>query len=199
VEVAGEALTPAGIRTTARSMDKAHDNLLMLQVKAGDLDKLGVLFERYKLPLYRYFYLRTGDGVASEDLVQNVFLRIINHRERYRPVGEFKSWIFSIAHNLGVDHLRTRGRYSSFEETVEIGADRSDTAEEDLLRDERISLLEKAMQGLRDDYREALILSRYEGLRYHEIGEILGCSEGAVKTRVHRAMEELRKRYHELE
>ncbi|GEM_PF-2647087 len=91
-------------------MNTISDNQLMANVKAGDLDKLGVLFERYKKPLYRYFYLQTGNCTACEDLVQSVFMRIIKYRDRFRPIGEFRSWMFRIAHNLGVDYMRRRSR-----------------------------------------------------------------------------------------
>ncbi len=186
-------------RESESRMDTSPDNQLMLQVKAGDLDKLGVLFERYKLPLYRYFYLRTGDSAASEDLVQNVFVRIIRYRERFQPVGQFKSWMFSIAHNLGIDHQKKRALRRKLGDTLEDERIESRTAEEDLLDCERLALLEKALRRLRGDYREILILSRYQELKYHEIGEILGCSEGAVKTRIHRALKELKNLYRELE
>lgn len=186
-------------RESESRMDMSPDNQLMLQVKAGDLDKLGVLFERYKMPLYRYFYLRTGDRAASEDLVQNVFMRIIRYRERFQPVGHFKSWMFSIAHNLGIDHQKKRARHRKIDEARHDKRIESRTAEEDILNGERIALLEKALRRLRGDYREVLILSRYRELKYHEIGEILGCSEGAVKTRIHRALKELKKLYSELE
>ena len=186
-------------RESESRMDTNPDNLLMLQVKAGDLDKLGILFERYKMPLYRYFYLRMGDVAASEDLVQNVFMRIIRYRERFKPVGQFKSWMFSIAHNLGIDHQRKRGRHVTLDDTRGNEHIESRTAEKDLLDCERLALLEKALQRLRGDYREVLVLSRYRELKYHEIGEILGCSEGAVKTRIHRALKELKNLYQELE
>lgn len=186
-------------RESESRMDTNPDNLLMLQVKAGDLDKLGILFDRYKMPLYRYFYLRTGDKAASEDLVQNVFMRIIRYRERFQPVGQFKSWMFSIAHNLGIDHQKKRARRKKLDDTRDDERIESRTAEKNLLDCERLALLEKALQRLRGDYREVLILSRYQELKYHEIGEILGCSEGAVKTRIHRALKELKNLYHELE
>jgi RNA polymerase sigma-70 factor (ECF subfamily) len=199
VEAAHESKAAARQPEMARCMETSPDNQLMLQVKDGDLDKLGPLFERYKMPLYRYLYLKTRDGAASEDLVQNVFERIIRYRERFRPEGEFKSWIFGIAHNLAVDFLRKRSRNRQLDrERGEENIDRK-TAEDVILHEERIALLDEAMQRLREDYREVLILSRYQDLKYREIGDILGCSEIAVKVRIHRALKELKKLYHELE
>lgn len=180
-------------------MDRSLDNQLMLEVKAGDLDKLGVLFERYKLALHRYFYLQTGDGMASEDLVQMVFMRIMRYRDRFQPVSEFKAWMFRIAHNLGVDFVRKRARFRQYGELKDNDIIEGDTAEDGMVREEQVSLLEQAMGRLREDHREVLVLSRYQGLKYQEIGDILDCSQGAVKLRIHRALKELRKLYHELE
>jgi RNA polymerase sigma factor (sigma-70 family) len=186
-------------REMTRCMETDSDNQLMLQVRAGDLDKLGLLFKRYRMPLYRYLYYQTWDSTASEDLVQKVFERIIRYRDRFRPGGEFKSWMFRIAHNLAVDFLRKRLRNHQLDR--ECGESSIDpyTAEDEILHNERISLLKEAMQRLREDYREVLILSRYQDFKYQEIGDILGCSEGAVKVRIHRALKELKKLYHELE
>lgn len=185
-------------RAVSIDMDHGPDNLLMLQVRDGDLDKLGVLFERYKMRLYRYFYLRTGNAAGSEDLVQNVFVRIIRYRDRYEPVGEFRSWLFRIAHNLAVDFVRKRARRRSLDDLHDEPVDWN-TAERNTLKEERVKLLEKALFRLRDDYRELLILSRYQGLKYGEIADIAGCSPEAVKLRIHRAMKELRALYMELE
>ena len=186
-------------RESTNRMDISRDNQLMLEVKAGDLDKLGVLFERYKRPLHRYFYLQTGDGSASEDLVQMVFVRIIRYRERFQPFGEFKSWMFRIAHNLGVDYVRKRARTRHSGELNDNDIVEKYTAEDRVVKNEQVRLLERAMDRLRDDYREVLVLSRYQGLKYQEIGDVLGCSEGAVKLRIHRALQDLRKLYKELE
>ena len=179
--------------------DPVSDNELMLEVKAGDLDKLGVLFERYRLPLYRYFRMHLGNDRACEDLVQNVFVRIIRYRERYQPVGKFKSWMFSIAHNIGIDHIRKRSRLVNRGEDEMPEPVDERTAEHDVVQSEKIGMLKEALARIRDDYREVLVLSRYEGMRYREIGEVVGISEGAVKVRIHRALKELTEIYNGME
>ena len=78
----------------------------MLKVKDGNLDKLGLLFERYKKPLFGFFYNMNKDAELSEDLVQNVFLRILKYRYLFRGEGDFKTWMFHIARNVMNDHYR---------------------------------------------------------------------------------------------
>lgn len=179
--------------------EMSPDNQLMMHVKNGDLDKLGPLFEKYKLPLLRYFHLKTGAGSDCEDMVQGVFIRILKYRERYQPVGEFKSWMYSIAHNLGVDFMRKRSRWKEKSEVHDCDLVEESTLEDNLIGREERSRLEKAMAMLKEEYREVLVLSRYDNLRYREIGEITGCSEGAVKLRIHRAIQELRRLYNGLD
>jgi RNA polymerase sigma factor (sigma-70 family) len=199
MEALEEAIQIETVGGTALRMDDLHDNELMVLVKAGDLDKLGILFERYKTRLYRYFYLNTGDQDASEDLVQNVFMRIIRFRDRFEAAGEFRSWMFSIAYHAKIDHFRKGKRTQRHEELRETDAVLERTAEHDMIDSENVSRLESALQRLRDDYREVLILARYEELKYREIAEMLGCSEGAVKVRIHRALQELKGIFDRLE
>src|SRR6476659_1613057 len=78
----------------------------MLKVKEGDLDRLSLLFERYKRPLYGFFYGLNRNAELSEDLVQNVFYRILKYRYLFRGEGDFKTWMFHIARNVNHDHFR---------------------------------------------------------------------------------------------
>src|SRR6188768_891338 len=78
----------------------------MLKVKDGDLDRLGLLFERYKKPLFGFFYGMNKDAELSEDLVQNVFFRILKYRYLFRGEGDFRTWMFHIARNVSHDHYR---------------------------------------------------------------------------------------------
>jgi hypothetical protein len=91
---------------TTSDLDSLADNALMLKVKEGNLDKLGLLFERYKKPLFGFFYGLTKDAELCEDLVQNVFFRILKYRYLFRGDGDFKTWMFHIARNVNHDHFR---------------------------------------------------------------------------------------------
>jgi len=171
----------------------------MLKVKSGDIDRLGLIFERFNKALYGYFLNLTGRTDISEDLVQNVFIRIIKYRIKYRGNGNFNIWIFTIAHNIFIDYVKKNNKLELTENTDEWSDIYTDSrADDNISREEKISTLENAMLRLPDRKREILTLSRYKELKYKEISKILGCSESAVKVRIFRAMDELRKIYREL-
>jgi RNA polymerase sigma-70 factor (ECF subfamily) len=180
-------------------MESGSDNSLMLRVCRGDVDKLGSLFERHKNALFGYFYRVTRDAEVSEDLVQNVFLRILKYRSQFAGYGRFSTWMYHIAHNVCADHYKDR---SATRDVADLpGATQVDceTAEKRMLADERLQMIEEALFRLSSDQREILVLSRYHGMKYREIGRMLGCSEGAVKVRVFRALMSLKLVYAELE
>lgn len=180
-------------------MNVIADNALMLKVKAGDLDQLGLLFERYKRPLFSFFYRLCSDKNTSEDLVQNVFLRIIKYRHTFIGSGEFKTWMYHLARNIFADHLKKnqkQGQRDNLEKWEEHLLDNSSV--ENQHHDEEIQLLNLALQKLSYERREVLILSRYQGLKYAEIAEIMQTTESNVKVIVHRALIELRKIYAQL-
>ena len=175
-------------------MDSNSDNALMLKVKAGDLDKLGLLFERYNRRLFSYFYRRTGNRDLSEDLVQNVFERIIKYRKTYDNNGAFSTWIYRIARNLHVDQYRKNSHEEMREDLINLDAIKSEPAEIENLftEDNEVLLLDLALKRLDAEKKETLILSRYQGFKYNEIAAIMHCSESAVKVRIFRALNELK-------
>lgn len=181
-------------------METLSDNALMNKVKNGDLDKLGLLFERYKKPLFGLFYGINKDRELSEDLVQNVFVRVLKYRTLYRGEGEFRSWLFHIARNVSHDQYRKKRIQAT--DSVENWQDRigsDDNRFTAYQKDEDLELLSLAMDRLPEDKREILLLSKFQEKKYKEIGDQLGFSEGTVKVRVYRAMQELKAIYHELE
>ena len=172
----------------------------MIQVKHGDLDKLAVLYERYSRALFAFFFKITLDSQASEDLVQTVFFKIIKYRDRYRAEeGSFVTWMFRIAHNANIDHYHSL-EHSRNEVRISEEDIRSDgNPAEDFIKKERSLRVKEALARLTGEQREVLILSRYQGLKYEEIAEILKCRVNTVKARVFRAMEKLRRVYRQLE
>lgn len=172
----------------------------MLKVKDGDLGRLGLLFERYKRPLYGFFYNLNKEAELSEDLVQNVFFRILKYRYLFRGEGDFKAWLFHIARNVNHDHFRKNklGKTDSVEQWQDqLGGYDAHTVH--LQKQEELHLLAVAMDKLSPDKKEILLLSKYQEKKYKEIGEIMGCSEGAVKVKVFRALQELKSVYKQLE
>ena len=181
-------------------MEALSDNALMGKVRDGDLDKLGLLFGRYKRPLYGFFYGLTREQELSEDLVQNTFFRILKYRHLFRGDGDFKAWMFHIARNVRHDHHRKNKIQAK--DDVENWQDKlghNENKSTEMQQDDEQKMLSMAMDRLPSDKREVLLLSKYQEKKYSEIGEILGCTEGAVKVKVFRALQELKIVYQQLE
>jgi len=174
------------------------DHELMLEVRNGSVEKLGRLFERHHKYLYNFFLRSLGDRVTSEDLVQEVFLRILNYRHTYRPDGEFLPWLFAIARNARIDHYRNQDKIVVYSEAVSKHATDASDPESDASHQGDVAILQQALAQLTPEKREALILSRFQDLRYQDIGKILGCSVNAVKVRVFRALQDLRENFYAL-
>lgn len=172
----------------------------MLSVKDGNLDKLGLLFERYKKPLYGFFYGMTKDADLCEDLVQNVFFRILKYRYLFRGDGDFRTWLFHIARNVSHDHFRkNKFKYKDSLEDWEHQLVSEENRSTQYKQDDDLHMLSLAMDRLPEDKKEILLLSKFQDKKYKEIGEILGCSEGAVKVKVFRALQELKEVYQQIE
>lgn len=182
-------------------METLSDNALMLRVKSGDVDKMGLLYERYYSQLYRFLYNMTRQKELSEDMVQNIFLRMLKYPDGFIGFGEFKMWMYHIARNVVYDHFRKVKRtplhadVKEYEERI-VGENYSDAQ---LEKDEDLRMLEKAMDNLSDENRELLVLCRFQELKYHEIAKLLNTSEGAIKVRVHRALNQLKDSYLKIE
>lgn len=188
------------LKTSSPDLESLTDNALMLKVKDGDLDRLGLLFDRYKKPLYGFFYGMNRDAELSEDLVQNVFFRILKYRYLFRGEGDFRTWMFHIARNVNHDNFRKNKMHKK--DSLEHWQDRLGTDDNrvtEFQKDEESKLLSMAMERLPDDKREILLLSKYQDKKYKEIGQIIGCSEGAVKVKVFRALQELKVVFMQLE
>jgi RNA polymerase sigma factor (sigma-70 family) len=176
-------------------MTPVADEDLMLQVRDGEAEMLGVLFDRYQTPLFNFYTKMTQDRAVSEDLVQDVFLRILRYRQTYRPGTSFRTWIYQIARNARLDHVRKSKPEAPLSSEPVAPAPSSDSAQQK----QEALLLQRALMQLPEDKREILILSRFQELKYDEIGRLLGCEVGAVKVRVHRALQQLREAFHQLE
>jgi RNA polymerase sigma factor (sigma-70 family) len=173
----------------------------MLRVKAGELDRMGLLFERHHRKLYGFLYHMLGNAAVSEDLVQNVFYRMLKYRHTYTGEGEFRAWMYHLARNVLADHAK-KNRHATRHTDVADFAERLSSgthADEGLQKEQEAATLHRALARLSPEYREVLVLSRFQEMKYEEIARVLNTTEGAVKVRVHRAMNELKTTYLRIE
>lgn len=171
------------------------DPELMEAVARGDTASLDTLFTRHHGRLFSFLFRWTGDEHTAEDLVQETFLRLLRHPERYRHHGAFLAWLFRVARNLAIDGYRRQHDEASMERETAIADDRP-LALDRLTTEEREQQLEGALAALPLAHREVLLLRGVEGLGAREIGEVLNCTEGAVRVRLHRATAALRQVWH---
>ena len=168
------------------------DEALMLAVRNGDLAKLAALFDRYHRPLFDYLVRMTGNRAAAEDLVQDVFVRILKYRHTFRRDSRFDTWLFRIARNARADYFQSRPMRETPLEEAHQQADAAADAGEQLDQDRQAARVRRALLLLREDQRELIVLARYRGMKYEAIAELLGIEVGTVKVRMHRAVKELR-------
>jgi len=182
-------------------MQELTNNALMLKVKSGDLDKLGLLYERHKKRLFGFFYNMNSNASLSEDLVQNVFVRMLKYKHTFTGEGSFTAWMFRTARNVNYDYYRKNKIAFNQNEisSVEYRLEDDDNLEKVMNQKDDISMLQRAMQILPTEKREVLVLSKFKEMKFSEIGEILGCTEGAAKVKAHRALKDLRTIFLQLE
>jgi RNA polymerase sigma factor (sigma-70 family) len=179
-------------------LESISDNAIMLKVKSGDFNKLGILFERYNRMLFGFFYRTTSNREVSEDLVQNLFIRIMKYRKQFRGDGKFSTWMYTIARNILADHFK-QTRRKGFKIELTEAHENIDNNGLDVEFEEKRQILKKAMNCLEPDKLELLILSRYQGLKYREIAKIMKSSEGAIRIKIFRVLNDLKEHYLKLE
>jgi RNA polymerase sigma-70 factor (ECF subfamily) len=162
----------------------------MEEVREGKVERLAILFERHHVMLFNFFLRLTGNRSASEDLVQDVFFRILKYRDTYQSQSKFTVWMYQIARNVHIDHLRKQKPEVPLDEQFEEPAVAEPPAIDRLSADVDVTPLRK---------REILLLSRFQEMKYREIAELLGCDIGSIKSTIHRAVKELGKIYFELQ
>jgi len=171
------------------------DSELMSRIRDGETERLSELFERHHRRLYNFFLRLVGNRAAAEDLVQEVFVRMLKYRHTFRSGAKFAPWMFALARNAAADHWRGRPRELPENPEAPEPAAPFEHPLASLEAAERSAQLKAALARLPEEKRELLLMARSGAIRYEGIGELLGCSAGAVKVRVHRAMKELRAAY----
>ncbi len=181
------------------------DQEIVVLARAGEEAAYRELIRRYERPLFSLLYRMVRDRELAEDLAQETFIKALNAIESYRPEYKFSSWIFKIANNAAIDHLRRReldtlslegSPHAETPDAVEATAlqigDRQESPLDAVEARELGGQIERAIAQLRPEYRSCILLRHVEGRAYEEIAEILNLPLGTVKTYIHRARNELR-------
>jgi RNA polymerase sigma-70 factor (ECF subfamily) len=179
------------------------DVKLMMQVRDEVPGAFEVLVERYQNRLLGVMTHLVGRRDEAEDLTQDVFLRIYRARKGYRPKAKFSTWLFTIANNVAMNHLRSKGRNraeglggetasGNFKAAEDGIPSREGTPSTQMRQAELSDLVQEALEMLGDDQKVAVLLSKFEELSYAEIAEVMGRSESAVKSLLARARMNLR-------
>jgi RNA polymerase sigma-70 factor (ECF subfamily) len=186
----------------ASHLSARTDGDLVVRAISGREDGFEELVRRYQRPIAAYVYRMVGDYDAALDLTQEVFIKVYNSLGRYRPEYKFSTWIYKIAHNSAVDHLR---RFSAREQSLTSESDGSayelplecdkPTPEQESERRERRAEIESVVDSLSPAYRELVVLRHSHDLSYDEIAEVTGLPLGTVKNRLFRAREVMRQQF----
>lgn len=173
-------------------MQAVSDEQLIRWVADGDASCLGTLFERHHRAVYRYCLQMTHSKAMSEDLVQEVFLRLLKKASSFRADGSCKAWIFNIARNVTFDYLRKAqpDTHEDAEGTQERLVDHR-SSEQAAAGRQNLQLVERALAEIPATAREVIWLGRFVFDDYEELARALGCTVSAARVRMHRAMEAL--------
>lgn len=184
---------------------QSTDHDLVVLARTGSEKAYRELLDRYQRPVFSLIYRMVRDREQAEDLAQETFVKVFNHLESFNPKYKFSSWIFKIASNLSIDHLRKKepetvsldgSRHATTAEETEASRiqveSRDENPEQFVEARELGAEIEQAIGKLRPEYRTAIVLRHVEGRPYEEISEIMDVPLGTVKTYIHRARSELR-------
>lgn len=179
-------------------MQAVTDEQLIQWVADGDTSCLATLFERHHRAVYRFCLQMTRHRSQSEDLVQDVFLKILKKADSFRGDGLFKSWMFNIARNVTLDHIRKARRYpgeSMDDDVLDQHASDQRSAEQSAAGSEKMNFVMQALAALPTAAQQVIWLGRFQFENYDELGRALGCNAGTARVRMHRAMALLNSTY----
>ena len=200
-----ENLQAAETHHAAGEFGAMDDAAIMLELRAGNMAGFDFLIQKYRKPIIHFMYRMVHNQAVAEELAQEVFLRVYRSRETYRAEARFSTWLYRIATNLGVNHARDT-RHERTASTVHLDetdsetgttpdvADTTPTAESNLLRRERLNAIRQHVLALPERQRMAVLMHKYEGMDYKQIGDVLKLSESATKSLLFRAYQTLREK-----
>ena len=198
----------AGVEARPAAADPASDAAIMLRAAAGDEAAFNHLVEKYHRPMINFLYRMVHSQAVAEELAQDVFLRVYRARESYRAEAKFTTWLYRIATNVAVNHARDTKHERAAQNVyldvpdAETGttpdvADDEPTVEQRMLRDERMARIRQHVMALPERQRTAVVMHKYQGMDYRQIGEVLQLSESATKSLLFRAYQTLREKLRE--
>jgi RNA polymerase sigma-70 factor (ECF subfamily) len=200
-----ENLCAAETHHAVGQFGQMDDATIMLELRAGNMAGFDFLIQKYRKPIIHFMYRMVHNQAVAEELAQEVFLRVYRSRETYRAEARFSTWLYRIATNLGVNYARDN-RHERMASTVyldeadsETGttpdvADSTPDAESKLLRQERLNAIREHVIALPERQRMAVLMHKYEGMDYKQIGDVLKLSESATKSLLFRAYQTLREK-----
>jgi len=201
--IAGMSSRVGAENAPVRGGEGTTDADVMLRVKAGDDGAFEYLVQKYRRPMIGFMYRMAHNSAVAEDLAQEVFLRVYRSREKYEASAKFTTWLYRIATNLAVNYARDT-RHERAENVVSIDEPDDDTgltvdlpdtslsAEEAIVRRERMAAIRERVQALPERQRMAVVMHKYQQMDYKQISQVLKLSESATKSLLFRAYETLR-------
>ena len=191
-------------QTSAQMALRDPDIRLMLRVRDDEPGAFEELVERYQHRLVGVMHHLVGSADEAEDLAQEVFLRVYRARKKYRPRAKFSTWLFTIANNLALNSLRSRQRKPvvplNVRDSGPLGPrpaeslvhDRAEQPAQSLQQQELAAIIQRALEGLNERQRMAVVLNKFEEMSYEEIAEVMNLTTKAVKSLLSRARSNLR-------
>lgn len=187
------------------AVDESSDAAVMLRVAAGDEAGFNYLVGKYHRAMINFLYRMVHNQAVAEELAQEVFLRVYRSRESYRAEAKFTTWLYRIATNLAVNHARDTRHERSAQNvyldapdeesgTTPDVADDTPSIEQSMLRDERMAAIRAHVMALPERQRMAVLMHKYQGMDYRQIGDVLKLSESATKSLLFRAYQTLREK-----
>jgi RNA polymerase sigma-70 factor (ECF subfamily) len=185
------------------ALDPTSDAAIMLRVAAGDEDGFNYLVQKYHRAIIHFLFRMVRNEAVAEEMAQEVFLRVYRSRESYRAEAKFTTWLYRIATNLAVNHARDT-KHERSAQTIYLDApdeesgttpdvaDDEPSVEQKLMRDERMAAIRTHVMALPERQRMAVLMHKYQGMDYRQIGDVLKLSESATKSLLFRAYQTLR-------
>lgn len=179
--------------TLVSFLDKTdRQGQLMLAFVGGDSAAFDELYLHYRKPLYRFFTRQCADKALAEELYQDLWMRVIKARESYEHTARFSTWLYRIAHNLLIDHLRSPGNEQEEIDTESMEGSAAWEPDTVAMTNERVAHFMKLLDELPENQREVFLLKEEAGLSLEEIAQITGTGFEAVKSRLRYAVKKLR-------